>query len=139
MNHIYYELPELKHEKHYFSDAGYDLMTKETIIIFPGEVKIINTGVSVDLKEGYYGRIAGRSSWNSQGLICTGGVIDSGYTGEIKVGLFNSTKKPIILEKYTRIAQLIIETCDLNAIQKIGKAPEKNGRGKNGFGSTNKA
>ncbi len=137
-NYIYFETEEVKTEKKHYNDAGYDLRCKEKITIQPGEVKIIDTGAYVNLNQGFFGKIEGRSSLNMKGIISVGGVIDADYRGEIKVGLLNTTDKPFILEAYSKIAQLIILPCDIKAMKIIGKPLNNTSRGINGFGSTGK-
>ena len=135
-NYIYFETEEAKTEKKHYNDAGYDLRCKEKIIIRPGEVKIINTDAYVNLQQGFFGKIEGRSSLNMKGIISVGGVIDADYRGEIKVGLLNTTKEPYTLEAFSKIAQIIIMPCDVNAKIVIGKPENNTLRGSNGFGST---
>ena len=120
-------------------DAGMDLTATS---------KISNTtfqctygiGISVEIPEGYVGLVFPRSSIRNTELILSNsvGVIDSGYRGEIKVGLINTTDKPFILEAYSKIAQLIILPCDIKAMKIIGKPLNNTSRGINGFGSTGK-
>ena len=138
MNKIYFETEAVMTKKEHKNDAGYDLKCKKEITINPREVAVIETGAYVELLDGFYGKIEGRSSLNMQGIISVGGVIDAGYRGEIKVGLINTTDKPFTLEAYSKIAQLIISPCDIKAIKIIGKPLNNTSRGINGFGSTGK-
>lgn len=137
-NYIYFESEAVKTEKKHYNDAGYDLRCKEKITIQPGEVKIIDTGAYVNLQQGFFGKIEGRSSLNMKGIISVGGVIDADYRGEIKVGLLNTTQEPYTLEAFSKIAQIIIMPCDVNAKIVIGKPENNTLRGSNGFGSTGK-
>ena len=66
--------------------AGYDLYANEDVTIGNTEFTPVNTGVSVAIPPGYYGRIAPRSGLAAKcGIIIGGGVIDEDYRGEIKV------------------------------------------------------
>jgi dUTP pyrophosphatase len=138
MNKIYFETEAVMTKKEYRNDAGYDLKCKKEITINPREVAVIETGAYVELLDGFYGKIEGRSSLNMQGIISVGGVIDVGYRGEIKVGLINTTQEPYTLEAFSKIAQIIIIPCDVNAKIVIGKPENNTLRGSNGFGSTGK-
>ena len=70
-------------------DAGYDLVAVEDVFIPVGETEYVNIGLSIEIPEGWVGLICDRSSMAAKGLNVTGGVIDSGYNGEIKVILNN--------------------------------------------------
>jgi predicted ABC-type transport system involved in lysophospholipase L1 biosynthesis ATPase subunit len=48
-------------------------------------VYVLHTGIAVEIPEGYYGQIAGRSSLGKQGYVVLGGVVDSSYRGEVSV------------------------------------------------------
>ena len=97
--------------------AGYDLCSCEDIIIEPGGVGCIDLGLSIQLPEGTYGRIAPRSGLafkkNEDGmkpyLDVKAGVIDEDYRGSLKVILHNLHDTPATISKRTRIAQLILE------------------------------
>ena len=69
--------------KKYFMDAGYDLATPFDVAVYPGIPSVVNTGLSIKLPHGTYGRIAPRSSLALRGIGVGGGVIDSTYTGEV--------------------------------------------------------
>ena len=91
-------------------DAGYDLFAANTQIILPYGREAIDTGIALTVPMNTYGRIAPTSnlsyhSWLNVG----GGVIDRGYTGSIKVILFNHSSKPKIIYRGDKIAQLIFE------------------------------
>ena len=51
--------PLPKHAKP--GDAGLDLTTRENATLFPGETKMVGTGVAVEIPEGYFGLLAPRS------------------------------------------------------------------------------
>ena len=97
--------------------AGYDLCSCEDIIIEPGGVGCIDLGLSIQLPQGTYGRIAPRSGLafrkNDDGikpyLDVQPGVIDEDYRGSLKVILHNLHDTPATIYKRTRIAQLILE------------------------------
>ena len=120
----------------YESDAGWDLESVEDVVIEAnGVAPMIKTGVRVAIPDGYFGLIKERSSMAAKGIFVMGGVIDSGYRGEIMVNLANISGYDYTIKKGERIAQLIILPC--SAVMVKGELPDSN-RGENGFGSTGK-
>ena len=94
--------------------AGYDLFSNidSDISIAPHETKLIGTGISVAIPDGYFGGIYARSGLSTkEGLRpanCTG-VIDSDYRGEIKVPVHNDSNEIRIITPNQKIAQMIIQ------------------------------
>jgi len=116
--------------------AGYDLFSTDTVTIEPGNLVCVSTGIAIKVPEGTYGRIAPRSGISVKHNVHVGaGVIDSDYTGEIKVVLYNLGKVPVTLNALDRIAQLVIEKIDLPEIREVQELGETF-RGAGGFGST---
>ena len=119
--------------------AGLDLFSVKDIIIPPSSKELINTGISIEIPTGYYGRIAPRSSMAGKKHSDIGaGVIDSDYRGNIGIVLFNlSTTNSIEIKTGDKVAQLIIEKayfpeiyiCDNDELSQTE-------RGEGGFGST---
>lgn len=119
------------------TDAGADLCSVENCVIPPLERKMIPTGICMKIPDGYYGRIAPRSGLAyKNGIDVLAGVVDSSYTGEIKVILFNSDKNNnFIVNSGDRIAQIIIES-HYNFKFDIAEQLDYTNRGENGFGSS---
>jgi dUTP pyrophosphatase len=142
-------------------DAGYDLFATKMVKIRPFERIVVPTGLSVEIPEGYYGRIAPRSGLAvKKGLDVMAGVIDSGYRDEIGVVLINLNtldflafilnKIPAahafasmfgvpgehIIQEGDKIAQLIIEKCHEVQWQEVVTELSNSDRGEAGFGST---
>lgn len=117
--------------------AGLDLYTtQEAVFEIDGQVGTLSTGVAVEIPEGYYGRIAPRSSLAARhGVTIWGGVIDADYRGEIKVMV--QVKWPWRVNPGDRIAQLIIEKIETPE-PVWDKELEETARGAGGFGSTGK-
>ncbi len=117
------------------TDAGADLMSMEDLEIYPGEQKLVGTGVAIKLPEGYAGFIFNRSSQGKKGITMphSVGVIDADYRGEIKVLLKNISEDPYKISYGDRIAQLVIVPVLLPAFTDIWNDTE---RGTGGFGST---
>lgn len=103
--------PKLMPVRAHASDAGADLFSKDSIEIYPGEMKLVDTGISVKIPLGHAGLVFNRSSQGKIKVqIANGtGVIDSDYRGNIKVLLANNGDDPYKIEAAnTRIAQLVI-------------------------------
>ncbi len=90
-------------------DAAYDISSIEDISIEPGAMRIVSTGISFTAPPNSYGQIAPRSGLSTKGLFINAGVIDRGYTGEIKVVAFNFGSEKLELPKGSRIAQVIFK------------------------------
>ncbi len=120
--------------------AGADLYSAEDadVIIEPGETKFIDTGLAMEIPEGYVGLVYARS-----GLACKRGlapankvgVVDSDYRGEIKVALHNHGKEAQTVEKGERIAQMVIAPYLSVNYEEADELSETE-RGEGGFGST---
>jgi dUTP pyrophosphatase len=117
--------------------AGYDLYANEDVTIGEIDFTPVNTGVSVAIPPGYYGRIAPRSGLAAKyGIIIGGGVIDEDYRGELKV-LMSCLFGIYDVSCGERIAQLILEkitTPELDIVTSL----DDTDRGSDGFGSTGK-
>lgn len=117
------------------ADAGFDLYSIEETIIQPGELKVIPLGICIDLPPGYVAKVFDRSSMASKGLLTLGGVIDSGYKGELKVILKNLSDKPYSINIHDRIAQLLLlPLADENMTQ--FRTNSSSSRNSGGFGSS---
>jgi len=123
--------------KAYLGDLGYDLYTNEAAAIFPGETKVVKTGIAIQFPEGYGGFIKDRSSVaTKKGLFTVAGVIDNGYIGEIGIALYNGTESLIRVEVGEKIAQLVlIPTVDFK-VEEVDEVISADFRGEGGFGST---
>ncbi|KAJ9054478.1 Deoxyuridine 5'-triphosphate nucleotidohydrolase [Entomophthora muscae] len=116
--------------------AGYDIFSSQEITIPKGGRAAVETGVSIKVPSGTYGRVAPRSGLTFKHGIDTGaGVIDEDYTGEVKVILFNHGDSDFVINIGDRIAQLILEkimTPEPILVEELNATS----RGENGFGST---
>lgn len=123
--------------------AGMDLSAclDEDIVIKPGEIKIIPTGLSAapDTDECallIYARSGLASKHGISPANCVG-VVDSDYRGEIKVALINHGKEDFVVTNEMRIAQLIMTPVILPEIIEVSDLDETE-RSSGGFGSTGK-
>lgn len=127
-------------------DAGLDLYAPYDITV-PGAridgfyevVEVgsatIDTGVHVEIPEGYAGFIKSKSGLNVKHGLTAEGVIDAHYTGSIAVKLYNHTPYDYKVEDGDKIAQLVIIPCLLPELELVDEL-EDTDRGTGGFGST---
>ena len=122
----------------HFGDAGADLYANEEVDIQPNEVKIIQTGLKVEIPDGYEMQVRPRSGMSTKtpilGIL---GTVDSGYRGPLGVMLYNHGDIPYRVQKGDRIAQAVISpTYHGNFL--IAESLSDTERGEGGFGSTDK-
>nr|AEF12553.1 pol protein [Caprine arthritis encephalitis virus] len=116
-------------------DAGYDLICPQDVSIGAGEVKKIAIDLKLNLKKEQWAMIGTKSSFAAKGVFTQGGIIDSGYQGQIQVIIFNSNKFEVVIPKGRKFAQLILMPLIHENLESWGK-DRKTERGKKGFGST---
>jgi dUTP pyrophosphatase len=119
--------------------AGYDIFSLSDYCIYPQTRVMLKTGISIELPEGYYGRLAPKSGLAlNHGIDVMAGVIDSDYRGEISVILYNTDKDtPYVVRTGDKIAQLIVEKYYPFGLQVVDELSDSE-RGSDGFGSTGK-
>lgn len=146
--------------------VGVDLYTTEDLILLPGEVKMVSTGLAVWIGSNSFkqhmnkntlieGQIRPRSGLGHKGLILgnTIGTIDEDYQGEIKISAWNRISNtqmladnpnkiiyndyPIELKTGDRIAQLVFApVCIVAKWVVVQHFSNETNRGSGGFGST---
>jgi dUTP pyrophosphatase len=125
----------------YQSDSGFDLRSTEEVWIHSNDRNVIPTGLRFDIPEGYEIQVRSKSGLAlNQGLMVLNspGTVDSGYQGEIKVIMFNTTNQKVKIEKGQKVAQAVLcpvvsgKWVDLIKVEKINDKD----RNSNGFGST---
>ena len=118
--------------------VGYDLACIEDLVLDVQSHILVRTGLAVQLPPGVYGRVAPRSGLTvKHGVHIGAGVIDPDYSGEVKVAMFNLGMKPVEFKKGDRIAQLILERCEVPDVEEVDILVLTR-RGEGGFGSTGK-
>ena len=136
-------------------DAGLDLYAPEDVVVPATETCVsvdpylmehlrietrigsatIDTGVHVQIPECCVGFIKSKSGLMVNHGITTDGTIDCGYTGSIRVKLFNHSSDAYKFKAGDKIAQLVIVPCVLLPLEEVDSL-EKTARGNGGFGST---
>lgn len=120
--------------------VGLDLTAVEFAFIRNGQIRLLSTGLAVELPEGTEGQIRPRSSLASKyGLtvVNSPGTIDTDYRGEIKVAVINLGSEPFVVRPGERIAQLVIVPVIKPEIEVVDDLSSTE-RGEGGFGSTGK-
>ena len=115
--------------------AGYDVFSVDQLTIKPGCRQLISTGISTEITNDFYLRVAPRSGLSVKGIDIGAGVIDSSYRGELKVLVINNSQSDFEIIKGAKIAQIILERCsdaDINVLDILSETE----RGYGGFGST---
>lgn len=124
-------------ERAYRTDAGLDLRCREKVILWGGQSYVFDTGVHIEMPRGCFGKIESKSGLNTKyGIVSCGGVIDEGYTGSIRVKLYNLSDKSHEFEKGDKIAQLIIQPYVVEDCFELVETLTETPRGDKGFGST---
>ena len=117
-------------------DAGMDIYSSVEEKILPGEIKRISAGIKMEIPEGYVGLVWDKSgvAFNN-GIKTMGGVIDSGYRGEIMIILTNLSNEPFKIKKGQKIAQMLIQKVESMEIETVNSLSDTD-RGDGGFGHT---
>ena len=121
--------------------AGMDLtaVNKKSIVIKPGEMKFIPTGLAFEIPKGYEMQIRARSSMGKAGLIPASAVstIDSDFRGHLDVMERNISNNPITIEPGMRFCQMVIMPVPKINIKEVNQLSETP-RGDKGIGSSGK-
>jgi dUTP pyrophosphatase len=125
----------------YPTDSGFDLYSTEEVEIVPFGRKLVPTGLHFDIPDGYEIQVRSKSGLALKDgimVLNSPGTVDQGYTGEIKVILFNANSLPTTIKKGQKIAQAVI--CPVVSgkwvnLVKVDNIEDKD-RSDNGFGST---
>lgn len=100
--------PECTPRRGYEGDAGFDLVVAEATTVSYGGTVDVPMGVRVEMPEGMWGLLTGRSSTlRNRGLLVNTSIIDNGYRGDLFALVRNMTEGKVEIEKGERIAQLI--------------------------------
>lgn len=147
--------------KNHITDAGFDLYAVEDAILYSGTSTKIDTGIAVEIPEGYVGVIFDRSSMGAKGIHRHCGVIDSSYRGPLIVCLNNTNLPQVEYKEHERyyevdphnevvvnpdiyevkrgdkIAQMLILPVPAVVVEEVDELGESD-RGAKGFGSSGK-
>ena len=120
--------------------AGMDLPAAVAgdVTMLPRERKLIPTGFTIALPEGFEAEVRPRSGLalkNGVTLVNSPGTIDADYRGEIKLILINHGQAPFVVRRGDRIAQMVVHRV-CRVIWDLGRETSPTARGENGFGHT---
>lgn len=120
--------------------AGMDLCAavEEPVTISPGDIKLIPTGLYVEIPAGCEGQIRARSGLAlKHGLMLPNspGTIDADYRGELQVIVGNVSREPFTITRGMRFAQLVIARYE-HVIVELVEELSATQRGAGGFGHT---
>ena len=124
-------MPEYAHD----TDAGADLRSPVSFSVMAGDSVTVDTGVHVEIPDGMVGMLKSKSGLNVKHSIVSEGVIDAGYTGSIRVKLYNRGVGTYTVCKGDKITQLVIMPVYHAAFEQVDRLDETE-RGNGGFGST---
>ena len=120
-------------------DLGYDIFASETVSIPPRGHAIVPTGIAVECTsangEQMGALLRDKSSMAARRLTVTGGVIDAGYRGEVRVLMENLGDVPAEIRAGDKIANLIpypVLTTEVQVVDDLAESSRKAG----GFGSS---
>lgn len=117
------------------TDAGADLRAPVGVVVPARGSRVIDTGVHIQLPHGYVGMLKSKSGLNVRYGITSEEVIDEGYTGPIKVKLYNHSDYPYAFSRGDKITQLVILPCAYVGFE-LANDLDDSERGDCGFGST---
>ena len=128
-------LPTYAHD----SDAGMDLRTPVAFIVPAHGSYTVDTGVHIQIPVGQVGFIKAKSGLNVKGGLTATGVVDSGFSGSIRVKLYNHRDEDYMFSRGDKITQLVLLYIAKpeNGFEVVDHFDETE-RGDNGFGSTGK-
>lgn len=117
-------------------DAAMDFVACENYVVEAGKRQLVSTGISMELPEGYFASIRGKSGLAyKKGISILGGVIEYGYTGEYGVIVLNTGDEDFEVRAGDKIAQVVIAPvaiAEIEEVEELGKSV----RGDGAWGST---
>lgn len=125
------KMPNRAHEP----DAGADIFSPVKVTVYPGESVVIDTGVHMAIPYGWAGLLVSKSGMNVKHGILSTGLVDAGYTGSIRVKLYNHGHEAYTVKEGDKISQIVILPALLCGFSQVETLDETE-RGDGGFGST---
>ena len=127
-------IPHYSHE----GDAGMDVYSVEDSVIKFNERKSISTGLAFEVPRGFEIQVRPKSGLalnNGITILNTPGTLDSGYRGELKVIIFNTSNQSYQVKKGEKIAQIVLARYEEAEIEETNELSQTK-RAEGGFGST---
>ena len=136
--HDFEDIPLPVYESQGSSGMDIRAAVKEDVLVNPGEIKFVHTGLAVSVPLGYEAQIRPRSGLalhHGIGMVNSPGTIDSDYRGEIGIIMINWGTEPFVIKSGDRIAQMVfsrVYRADLVEVNDL----DATSRGDGGFGHT---
>ena len=115
---------------------GWIFFSCEDCIIEAGKRRLVHTGISMELPEGYFSSIRGRSGLAyKKGILTLTGVIEYTYRGEYGVVIVNTGEEDFEIKVEDKVAQVLIQpvaTAEVEVVEELFEIIRSDG----GFGST---
>ena len=135
---VFLDKGALMPQKAHPDDAGWDLFSPKPDIVPRRGSTVIDTGVHVAIPKGYAGLLVSKSGLSTRHDLISDGLIDAGYTGSIRVKLYNLGDVSYMLDRGDKISQLVfVPIAEPDLIETTKPLPETE-RGDRGFGSSGK-
>ena len=120
--------------------AGLDLVAavEDEVVVRPGERKLVSTGISLAVPEGYEAQIRPRSGLalkHGLTLLNSPGTVDADYRGVVGLILVNHGAEPFTVRRGERLAQMVIAPTERAELSEVDELPASE-RGPGGFGHT---
>ena len=118
--------------------AGYDIRSTTEVVLNPGEIRLISTGLIMELPEGMECQVRPRSGLALKYGITlpnSPGTIDPDYRGEVKIIIQNLGSEQVTLIRGERVAQLVFSLFQSPEVAEVEELSDTN-RGEGGCGST---
>jgi len=120
--------------------AGADLRAavESSVVLAPGERRLVPTGIAVEIPAGWEGQVRPRSGLAAEHgvtVLNAPGTIDSDYRGEVAVLLVNHGSAAYTLRRGDRVAQIVFARAARVSFEEAPRLDES-ARGSGGFGST---
>ena len=125
--------------KAFEEDAGYDLTIIKKIKDFNSKTTLYDTGIKIEVDEGYYTEIVPRSSISKFGYILANniGIIDNHYRGNLMIALTKIADDAPEIEFPFKCCQLIVRKQIFSNLYEITDDDlSSTARNEGGFGST---
>jgi dUTP pyrophosphatase len=129
---------DLVPQRQHISDSGFDLKSREELLLRAGEIALVPTGLFLELPLYYEAQVRPRSGLAARSgitVLNSPGTVDAGYRGEVQAILINHSKEDFKINRGDRIAQMVIQKIPEVELVVIEDLSESD-RGEGGFGST---
>lgn len=116
-------------------DAGFDIYTPHSFTVYAHDNAVIDTGVHFAIPAGHVGFLKSKSGLNMNHDLTAEGVVDAGYTGTVRVKLYNNGNKDYEFRAGDKVTQMVILPIPEVELVEVDTLEETE-RGTAGFGST---